>query len=435
MIQRIRIKGYKSLDGVDVRLSPLTLVFGPNAAGKSNLLDALALLSRMASSENLDVAFASHRGTPLEAFTLPEGGVEALERVRRASFTFTADVRLSDAVVEAVESEIRRAREGLTNGEQRPSRPASIRERFLRYTVTVEIMTSSGHLRVIDEKLEALKEDGTRRASRKPFLERVAKHNRILVRMEKQGHPNFEEVGQDRTIVSKPLYPPHYPHMVAFREELARWRFYFLDPSMMREEVPLKDVEALSPNGSDVAAFYNSLKHRSDLQFKAMGKALRQVIPGIVGVDVDRTKQGFLRLELDEEGLPLSSRLVSEGTLRVLGLLAITNPIEPMSVVGLEEPENGVHPRRLEIVARILIEAAERGTSQFIVNSHSPVLPEYFLDYRRAQLIQCRREGRRSVFQPFDSLGPLFDKSKIEAALDEGPTSFRDRLVRGDFGG
>ena len=48
MLKRVHIKGYKSLSDVEVRLSPLTLLFGPNAAGKSNFLDALQLLSKLA---------------------------------------------------------------------------------------------------------------------------------------------------------------------------------------------------------------------------------------------------------------------------------------------------------------------------------------------------------------------------------------------------
>ena len=44
MLRRVHIKGYKSLADVEVRLEPLTVLFGPNAAGKSNFLDALQLL-------------------------------------------------------------------------------------------------------------------------------------------------------------------------------------------------------------------------------------------------------------------------------------------------------------------------------------------------------------------------------------------------------
>jgi len=62
MIKRIKIEGYKSLAEVEVNLKPLSLLFGPNAAGKSNFLDALQLLSRTASSRTLKEAFAPPTG-------------------------------------------------------------------------------------------------------------------------------------------------------------------------------------------------------------------------------------------------------------------------------------------------------------------------------------------------------------------------------------
>jgi AAA15 family ATPase/GTPase len=66
MINRIRIKGYKSLRDVVVHLSPFTIIVGPNAVGKSNLFDALVLLSRMVSFRSeltLALSFAKERVT------------------------------------------------------------------------------------------------------------------------------------------------------------------------------------------------------------------------------------------------------------------------------------------------------------------------------------------------------------------------------------
>jgi Predicted ATPases len=77
MIRRIRIDGYKSLRGVELALRPLTLIIGPNAGGKSNLFDALGLLSRMATRPSLADAFREHRGDPLEAFYYGEEGLPA----------------------------------------------------------------------------------------------------------------------------------------------------------------------------------------------------------------------------------------------------------------------------------------------------------------------------------------------------------------------
>ena len=58
MLNRILIRGYKlSLGDIEVRLSPLSVLFGPNAAGKSNFLDALQLLSKLATSKTVKEAF------------------------------------------------------------------------------------------------------------------------------------------------------------------------------------------------------------------------------------------------------------------------------------------------------------------------------------------------------------------------------------------
>lgn len=57
MLKRMRIRGDKSLEDVEVCLLQLVVLFGPNAVGKSNLLDILQLLSRLGTSRTLKEAF------------------------------------------------------------------------------------------------------------------------------------------------------------------------------------------------------------------------------------------------------------------------------------------------------------------------------------------------------------------------------------------
>lgn len=57
MLKRVKIQGYKSLVDVEVNLQPLCVLFGPNASGKSNFLDALQLLSKIVSAKTLKDEF------------------------------------------------------------------------------------------------------------------------------------------------------------------------------------------------------------------------------------------------------------------------------------------------------------------------------------------------------------------------------------------
>ena len=132
MLKRVHIKGYKSLNDVDVRLSSLSVLFGLNAAGKSNFLDGLQILSKFATSKTLKEAFDSPcRGKPLESFSIGDKGLKGLLAQSRISFSIEADLHLSDAIIEAVNRQIREMRrpsgDGQLDGAGRT--PAHVRER------------------------------------------------------------------------------------------------------------------------------------------------------------------------------------------------------------------------------------------------------------------------------------------------------------------
>ena len=428
MIRRVKIQGYKSLKDIEVELQPLTVIIGPNAAGKSNLFDALGLLSRVVTSRTLSEAFKGHRGAPLEAFYYGDQGLRGLLAQPAVEFTIEVDVELSPDVVEAVERRIREVREGLPEeGGAAGSFRRRVTESLLRYTLTVQMMVDSGYLRVINEQLVALKRDETVKASRRAFIEPV--EGRLRLRLDGQARPMEHEVGLYYALISTPLYPPHYPHITAFQEELSRWRFYYLNPETLRAETPLKEAQSLGAFGDDLAAFYNTLKAQNPRQFQALQRAFRFLLPEVQRLDVERTPEGFLRLQIFEDGVPFSARVISEGTLRILGLLPIISSLAPTTVIGYEEPENGVHPRRLQLIAELLQTAATEG-KQILVNTHSPKLPEYF---ESSCLMICNKEDRATSFVPLHDIGPLFRAGQIEQALDETP--LMERVLRGDFGG
>lgn len=123
-------------------------------------------------------------------------------------------------------------------------------------------------------------------------------------------------------------------------------------------------------------------------------------IPQIESFDVERTSDGFLEMTIKERDTTYSSRVISEGTLRILGLLALTHPMSPVTLIGLEEPENGVHPQRLRLIADHMknIARLRKGEFQIMLNSHSPALPQYFDMYR--DLMLCRLTDDGTEFLP-----------------------------------
>lgn len=438
MLNRIRITGYKSLREVEVRLRPLSVLFGPNATGKSNFLDALQLLSKIVTSRTLREAFEPpYRGKPLESFSFPAGGLKGLLERDRLSFAIEADFTLSDAVVKAVNKQIREQRrpaEDQATGADTEPAPGPVRERDLRYRIEIEMLPKSGVLRVADEYLAALNKKGEPTGRREPFLSRH--DQRLHLRLEGQAHPIYLDRYLDHSILSLPHYPPHYPHLVAARQELGSWLFFYFEPrERMRAANPVREVRHIGLMGEELPAYLNTLKALEPRQFSAVEKALRTILPQIEGIEVSVNDLGEVELRLKENGLSMPARVLSEGTLRVLGMLALTGAKEPSSLVGFEEPENGIHPRRIQLVAEMLKTRALLGQTQYIVTTHSPILPDLLGD---EALFVVSKDQAGTRIDPFASWGPLARRNHIDRALaDQGEErlSVSERLLRGDFDG
>ncbi len=426
MIKRFQIENYKSFKKAEVFFKPLTIIFGPNAAGKSNLFDAINLLSRMVSERSLKEAFSSHRGLPLESVHIGSGEDEIDSKKEHHRLAFEIDIELSPETIKDVESRIRMLRKGLDHA---PSKDVKIiTNPLLRYRIELDVSPVTGETRVCNERLVALRLTGDGEKTRGAFLEKIndTKGNpKISLRLEGQARPTLFDVGLNYTVVSTELYAPHYPHITAFREEIKRCNIFYFEPrELMREASAIADIERPGPYGQDLAAFYNSLKQKNPAQFKNLRNTVRTILPRLEDISIQRTEKGDLYLMVHEGGASFSNRLISEGTLRVLGLVAVMSPFTGSTVIGYEEPENCVHPRRLNQIAELLKHAYGLNR-QILINTHSPVLPGYF---ENQNLLVCLRNNGQTEFKTFTSFGEMFKPKEIEEHLDE-------RIERGDFGG
>ena len=431
MLTRLHVKGYKSLVDVKVAFKPLTLLFGPNAAGKSNLLDAVQLLSRLATSRTLKEAFEPPcRGKPLESFTMGDGGVRGLREQERLVFSIEADLDISDAIAQAVDREILEMRRPAGPGNSGKV-PEHVRERRLRYRLAVEMLPSSGLLRITDEYLAALTKDGRATRRRKPFIERQGQQ--LHLRREGQVHPTQYERYLDRAILSMPHYAPHYPHLTAARRELESWRFFYFEPrERMRAATSIKEVRHVGTMGEELAAFLITLEARQPRQFHALKKALKMLLPDVDGIETEVNDLGEAEFRLRENGVAVPARVLSEGTLRLLGLLALAGADDTPALVGFEEPENGVHPRRIELIADWLKTGAASGETQYIVTTHSPILPDRLPE---ESLFVVQRINRETQVASFEAWGPLGRKPVAGAECENGyeRLPIADRILRGDF--
>jgi predicted ATPase len=391
LLNRLRVQGFKSIADVDVGFPRLTVLFGPNAAGKSNLLDAIQALSRLGTERTVSDALSEPiRGHPIEAFAFPAGGLSDLLSKPRETFRLEAEL-------------------GIGN------------EQF-RYRVEVAIQPQSGSLSVADEYLAALTGKGEMRGS--PSIEKVEGEVRIR-RKGKASHPRHEMVGLNHTVLSDlSLAGPLYRQIERCRSEMVGWRTYYLDPRVaMRAAKPPAEVADIGVLGENIAPFLYRLHAEEPKSFEDIKRTLCSVVPSIEDLEVDLDKRrGTLDILVRQNGTDFSTRIISEGTLRVLALCAIAvNPLGG-SLIAFEEPENGVHPRRLELVAQLLVSLATSQDRQVIVTSHSPFFCDAILKHARSTpdkiaLLNVRRDDAKTIVQRFDAAGTLWHDTEIQKAL------------------
>ncbi len=413
MLKTFTVRGFKSLVDVGpVKMAPLTVFFGPNAAGKSNLLDALVLLSRLATARTVAEALEGPvRGLPLELFSFPDAvGLPGLLTRRKATFQLEAQL-------------------SAPGGDD-------------RYRIEVAVAPPSGTATIEDEYLVPLTTRGKLRG--KPVIERHGDVIRIR-RRTKPAHPWEEAVGLNHALISNKRYSgKEYAAIERARAVLSSFRTYYLDPrTAMRNPQPPREVDDIGPLGESIASFLYRVQAEKPKIFRAIRRTLCTLIPSVGDLIIDLDKRrGVLNLEILQQGTPFSSRIISEGTLRVLALICVaTNPWGG-SLVAFEEPENGVHPRRIELVAEILgsLALTESPERQVILTTHSPLFCSSVMKLavghpEKVRLYRVVRERGSSGtgFVPFEPLGPLFQDHEIRDALTTPAEDaiFEGLLLRG----
>jgi predicted ATPase len=383
MLTRIEIDGFKTFTGFSLDLQPFTAIVGPNASGKSNLFDALRFLSLLAQGD-IRTAMQGLRGEPEELFRRTAHDSVSSE------MTFALDVALPrhgiDAFGKAYETPAQRVRYELklAMARDRDGLPRGI---FVKDERCVPLTRR-------DDGATFFSKAGIRlnyNARINPFVQVNESGDAILVRQDgrqKHGRPmQFPLKEASRTALST-ITTSEFPHLYAVREVLTNIRFLEINPKDARAANDRFAGRTLNATASNLAAVLAHLKEETATNLRPDGVLadiatdLTSLIPSIKRLTVrnDPNDRQY-SFGLDFKGdLAFSSRVISDGTLRLLAVLTILNDPERRGTLCFEEPENGVHEGRVPILIECLRAATSLPTEdetpffQILLNTHSPAV-------------------------------------------------------------
>ncbi len=340
-IEYLHVANYRALKDVELRdLTPLTVLLGPNGSGKSTLFDVFSFLA--------------------ECFQY--GLRHAWDRRGRAKQLRT------------------RGAEG----------PIVIE---LKYRERPDLPLITYHL-AIDEgaKGPIVKEEWLhwrRKQYGRPF--------RFLEYHEGQGRAISGEMPEeDDARVEIPLRSPDliavntlgqfadHPRVAALREFITDWYISYLSMDEARIQPEAGPERRLSRSGDNLANVVQYLKEQHPERLARIFNLLRRRIPRLEAVQADAMPDGRLLLQIKDAPFeePVFARFASDGTLKMLAYLTVLHDPDPPQFVGIEEPENFLHPRLLPELAEECRGASAR--TQLLVTTHSP----FFLNGLRPEEVR-----------------------------------------------
>jgi len=327
-IEQFRIRNYRVLKDVTFRdISRLTVLCGPNGSGKSTVFDVFAFLHtafttslRQAWDERNRMAEIRSRGAdgPIGFEIKYRTGLDGKSRL--ATYTLEIDEEKGGPIVRT-----EKLQWTIAPGQGRP-------KTILGFT--------DGQGQVYDE------------VTGETTSERLAH--------------------RDQLAVSALGALSRHPRVTALRDFISGWYLSYLNVSSLRATPIAGPAPRLSQSGDNLANVLQYLQEQHPARLEEIFAVLANRVPRLERVLTDRLADGRLLLRLKDRPFvePVLSRFTSDGTLKLLAYLTVLYDPDPPAVVGVEEPENQLHPDLLPVLAEEAREASAR--SQLLVTTHSP---------------------------------------------------------------
>jgi AAA15 family ATPase/GTPase len=214
---------------------------------------------------------------------------------------------------------------------------------------------------------------------------------------------------------------------------------YNPEPSEMIGGKSISSTNSLEYNASNIVSFVFNLSQNYKQIFRKLEKNFRECVGSLTEIScpADPSEPGKLKLKFfDQNDIGYWAEEVSEGVLYFLALLCIVHQPNPPKLLLLEEPEKGIHPRRIKEVMDFIFELARLRDIQIILTSHSPYVVDHFADIPECISVFDRVDGETVIHNAAD----IIQKTNEEyAAQGLPPIKYTDSLgeywVSGFLGG
>ncbi len=386
MITKIEINGFKSFSNFEMEFSPLTVIAGTNASGKSNLFDALHLLSNLAKMD-LRTAFSNKqlRGEVSELFTKYTDENSAVEM--RFAVEMLVPRKIKDNWGGVADVKTPRMRYEIVIA--RCQNEQGYEDLTVKFETLARIRTDDDKWakKYINNRTDIWRNSKSGGSGEAYIYTKVEKgHPTITIRQD-GGHGRGRSARADsinQTTLGS-INSVDFPHILAAQQEIASWNFLQLNPELLREPTRY-DVNytgnTIGHSGENLSAALYRLYNQDAFTMEKIVMKLSSFLSGYTKLEVkdDKANKQFVFNLQNSEGKVFSSRVLSEGTLRLLVLCVLLYDDSFQGLLCFEEPENGIHPYRLKAMADLLrllstnFEDEDDLLRQIIVNTHSPVL-------------------------------------------------------------
>ena len=175
-----------------------------------------------------------------------------------------------------------------------------------------------------------------------------------------------------------------HPRVAALRDFITGWYVSYFSVENTRGQPEAGPQEHLSRTGDNLANVIQYLAEQHPERLEEIFTVLRTRVPRIERVLADAMPDGRLLLTIKDAPFdnPVLARFASDGTLKMLAYLVLLYDPSPPPFIGIEEPENFLHPRVLYELAEECRAAAARG--QLLVTTHSP----FFVNALRSEEVR-----------------------------------------------